>query len=346
MNLPTKCLVGAATAMGGYLLGKELIRRTRRFPFREKVAVIMGGSRGLGLEIARLLVQQGCRVAICARTEADLETARKELSSAARFVITCVCDVRSTPDVERAIAEVAGAWNRIDLLFNVAGLMQVGPLESMTSDDFQEAMNINLWGPYRSISAALPHMRKQKFGRIVNIASIGGIQAIPHMAPYSTSKHALVGLSHALRTELAQEGILVTTACPTIMRTGSPRNATFKGRHRDEYTWFDIGASIPWLSLESRSAARQIVRACWNGDGEVDICNFLNPATLAVRWAPRLTAEAMSVANRLLPPMGGIQTQSAYGYESESPVAPSWLTRNGDLAAERNNQMRPRPEPA
>lgn len=344
MNFQTKCLAGIASSVGVYYLGREMIRQTRRFSYRDKVAIITGGSRGLGLEIARELVERGTRVAICARTESDLVTARDELTRAGQDVLAIACDVRDTSQVQRMVEQVGSTWGRIDLLFNVAGLMQVGPLASMTQDDFQDSMNVNCWGAYRTITAVLPWMQEQKWGRIVNIASVGGLQSVPHMVPYSTSKHALVGLSNGLRTELAQSGILVTTACPTLMRTGSPRNATFKGRHREEYAWFDIGAAAPWVSLDSHSAAEQILRACRNGDGEVDICNFLNPIVWAVRYAPELTSEALTAIGGLLPGMGGIQTESAYGYESESAVAPSWLTRNSDEAAERNNQMRPRSE--
>ena len=346
MNLQTKCLLGLASSLGAYYVGKELLRQTRRFSYRDKVAIVTGGSRGLGLEIARQLVQRGTRVALCARTKSDLEVAREELSRTSDDVIALVCDVRDTDQVQRMVDQVAATWNRIDVLFNVAGVMEVGPVAAMTTDDFQNSMNVNCWGAYRTISAVLPLMEKQEWGRIVNIASIGGKRPIPHMLPYSTSKHALVGLSNGFRTELAQKGILVTTALPTIMRTGSPRNATFKGRHRDEYTWFDIGASSPFLSLNSERAAKQIVQACRNGDGEAYISNLFNPATLAVRFAPELTSEAMAIADRLLPSMGGIQTESAYGYESESAVAPSWLTHMSDESAVRNNEMRPRPEHA
>src|SRR5436309_7591109 len=107
----------------------------------------------------------------------------------------------------------------------------------MTVEDFEETMRVHFWGPLYATLAALPHLRKQDTGRIVNISSIGGRIAVPHLAPYSASKFALAGLSDGLRTELAREGIYVTTVFPGLMRTGSHVNAQFKGKRRAEFTW-------------------------------------------------------------------------------------------------------------
>jgi hypothetical protein len=148
-----------------------------------------------------------------------------------------------------------------------------------------------------------------------------------------------VGFSEGLRIELAPAGILVTTVCPGLMRTGSPRNASFKGQHRAEYAWFAISDSLPGLSLDAERAARQIVAACQAGVAEVIL---LLPAKLLARvqgLLPGLTNEALTLAARLLPNAGGIGTRAARGSESESAAAPSWLTSLGDKAAWRHNQM-------
>ena len=182
-------------------------------------------------------------------------------------------------------------------------------------------------------------MRRRRWGRIVNIASIGGKQAVPHLIPYSASKFALVGLSKGLRTELAKDGILVTTICPSLMKTGSPRNATFKGRHRLEYAWFAFSDSLPLVSLDSSKAAARILRACQRGDAEAMIggpANLLKLASLA----DAELAEILSLVNRLLPSIGGIGQARAKGFESESAAVPSILTRASDRAALRNNEIR------
>lgn len=254
-------LVVGGIATGVWWAARKLIRQRRWFEFAGKSVIVAGGSRGLGLVIARQLVSAGARVAICARTEDDLLAVAKELKGNGGEVLAIECDVRNRAAVQtlvdRTIAEFGGA----DVLFNVAGAMKVGPLDEMTEEDFHEAMEINCFGPLHTVRAVLPVMRRQGWGRIVNIASIGGRRAVPHMLPYDASKFALVGLSTGLRTELMQDGILVTTACPSLMRTGSARNAEFKGQHRREYAWFSIGGSLPVISLSAEETAQQILRA-------------------------------------------------------------------------------------
>lgn len=346
MRLTAKLLLGAGLAWGAYQLTQAAVRQSRSFSYDGKVAVITGGSRGLGLVLARQLIAHGAKVAICARTAADIDAAVRELRGSGADVFGQVCDVRDRGQIQALMQSVLRRWGRIDLLFNVAGIMQVGPLDAMTLADFHEAMDINCWGALHTTLAVLPTMREQQWGRIVNVASIGGKRAVPHMIPYDTSKFALVGLSTGLRTELAQDGILVTTVCPSLMRTGSPRNATFKGRHRQEYAWFSVGGSAPLAAVAADEAARQILRACQRGDGEVYIANMLSPIVWASEFAPSLTNEILALINRVLPSMGGIGQQAAYGYESESSISPSILTTLGDAAAEANNEMRPRPVPA
>ena len=114
-------------------------------------------------------------------------------------------------------------------------------------------------------------MRRRGFGRIVNITSIGGRVAVPHLAPYSASKFALTGLSDAVRAELAPYGIRVTTVSPGLMRTGSPVNAQVKGQHEAEYAWFAIADSLPGFSIVGRARRRQILSACRYGDPELTI---------------------------------------------------------------------------
>lgn len=139
----------------------------------------------------------------------------------------------------------------------------------MTLKDYEDAMKTHFWGPLYAMMAVLPEMRARRAGRIVNISSIGGKVGVPHLAPYCASKFPLTGLSQALHAELATDGIKVTNVCPGLMRTGSPRNATFKGQHRAEYAWFTISDSLPFTSISAERAARQILAACKRGEAEV-----------------------------------------------------------------------------
>ena len=315
--------------------------RERRFDFSGRSVLVTGGSRGLGLELARELIVEGARVAICARDAEELERARQDLAARGGHVLAIPCDVTDRDAVNGMVAHVVAELGDLDVLVNNAGTIVVGPLEVLTHDDFEDAMRTNFWGPLHTILAVLPEMRRHRSGRIVNIASIGGKLAVPHLAPYSASKFALVGLSEGLRAELIGAGIIVTTVCPGLMRTGSPRNATFKGHHRAEYAWFSISDALPIASMDATRAARQILAACKRGDAEIVLSIPAKLARVTHALFPRPIAGLLGLVNRLLPGPGGIGTRGARGADSESAISPSVLTALGDRAAARNNELGP-----
>jgi short-subunit dehydrogenase len=182
-------------------------------------------------------------------------------------------------------------------------------------------------------------MTRRGGGRIVNIASVGGLVSIPHALSYCASKFALVGLSRGLRSDLIDRGIYVTTVCPGLMRTGSARQALFKSKHRAEYAWFAIGSSLPAISMSADRAARQIVTACQEGRAELQLSVPTRVAAVGAALCPELTAELLAAANRLFPEYGGIGQAQVRGYESESPWSQSPLTALGRRAAWENNEM-------
>ena len=339
-SLTKKLLVAGGVGMAAFWAGREILRRSRWFEWEGKSVIVTGGSRGFGLVLARQLLDAGARVAICARTEEDLRVAEQELLKRGE-VIAIPCDVRSREQVQDMVAQVIERFDAVDVLFNVAGIIEVGPIDSMTLDDYEDAMQTHFWGPLYATQAVLPEMRRRGWGRIVNVSSIGGKRAVPHLVPYSASKFALVGLSHGLRAELARENILVTAICPTLMRTGSPRNAAFKSQHEKEFAWFTLGASTPWVSMSAEKAARQTMLACQRGESEMILSNYTNPLIHLQQLTPGLARELAALANRLLPEMGGIGAQAAPGYASRSAWTPHWLTRLTDRAAARNNEVRP-----
>src|SRR3954464_4465931 len=260
-------LAAGALAVGGALLARGL-RSRRQMDFNGKVVVITGGSRGLGLLIARQLADEGAVVTIAARDQAELDRAQEDLAPRKGMVHVVACDVGQRDQAEQLIRDTLARHGRIDVLVNNAGVMKVGPLDHMEHADFEEAMAIHFWGPLHTTLAAIPAMRREGGGRIVNISSIGGKIGVPHLTPYCASKFALTGLSDSLRSELAKDQIFVTTVCPGMMRTGSPFNAWFKGNHRDEFTWFAISDSIPVASINGRRAAAQVIEAARHGDPE------------------------------------------------------------------------------
>lgn len=334
-----EALMLAAAGAGALLAARAFYRRMNEYDFRGKTVLVTGGSRGLGLVLAREFAEEGANVAVCARDPGELERARQDLAARGANVYAVPCDVTDRAQVRELVEVVERHFGGIDVLVNNAGVIQVGPVEVMTLEDYEQAMNVHFWAPLYATLAALPGMKRRGEGRVVNISSIGGKISVPHLVPYSASKFALVGLSDGLRAELAKDGVVVTTVCPGLMRTGSPRNATFKGQHRAEYAWFSISDALPVTSIQAERAARQIVAACRRGDAELIIST---QAVLAVKFRalfPEATADILALVNRLLPGPGGIGRKRAKGKESESALAPSLLTALNDAAAVRNNEV-------
>jgi short-subunit dehydrogenase len=327
----------AALGAGTYVL-RSAFSRLFDYDLKDKTVLITGGSRGLGLVMAREFARQGSRLVLCARDEQELEQARLDVEKFGTEVIVARCDVTNRHDVMAMVADIYTRLGSIDVLVNNAGIIQVGPLEVMTHEDFELAMQAHFWGPLNTIMAVLPSMRQKKTGRIVNISSIGGKVSVPHLVPYSASKFALVGLSKGLRAELMKEGIKVTTVCPGLMRTGSPRNADFKGKHRFEYAWFSISDALPLLTVSAENAARQIVHACKRGQAELVISIPAKIAVLFDSLFPEAMSQMLALTNRLLPDAGGVGTQRTKGRDSTSAWSPSWLTTLNEEAALRNNE--------
>jgi NAD(P)-dependent dehydrogenase (short-subunit alcohol dehydrogenase family) len=331
----------SASCAAAFFAARAAFRSARSIDFSDKSVVIVGGSRGLGLIIARELAAQGARLTLVARNLDELDRARLELEDRGATVFTLACDIRNRHAVNTAIAEIATKRGGIDVLINDAGIIQVGPMENLTIEDFQDAMATHFWGPLHTTLAALPYLRQSRSGRIVNISSIGGKIAVPHLLPYSASKFALTGLSEGLRAELARDGIWVTTVCPGLMRTGSTYNAWFKGNHRGEFTWFHHAASMPGLSIDATRAARKIIEACRYGDAELIITPQARIAVIMNAVFPGTTAALMTVSNRLLP--SPVRDDEGYearsGWQSLSKFAPSPMTRLGDRATLQNNEV-------
>jgi len=337
-NQNRNSLLQVATGVGVLWAAYAAMRRRQAYDLRGKTVLITGGSRGLGFLLAREFAREGARVALCARDEDTLTRAQDELGSQGVLVFAVPCDVTNPKHVATLLEAVRARFRRIDVLVNNAGMITVGPVEVMTIEDYEEALRLHFWAPLYMMLGVLPEMRQRGEGRIINIASIGGKVSVPHLLPYSASKFALVGLSAGLRAELEKDGILVTTVCPGLMRTGSPRHAQFKSQHKAEYAWFSISDALPLLSMSAERAARQIVAASKRGDAEVVLSL---PAQVAVKFQglfPELTANLMSMVNRLLPEPGGIGSRPVKGSESASSLSPSWLTTLGDRAMEMTNQ--------
>jgi NAD(P)-dependent dehydrogenase (short-subunit alcohol dehydrogenase family) len=330
---PFTRLVGAVAAYAAFRLALGRWRESR-YPLRGRVVLITGGSRGLGLLVAREYARQGAKLVLTARDAVALERARAELAATGAEVLAVTADVAEPLEVQRLIDAAVAHFQCLDVVVNVAGRIEVGPLESMQRADFENALRTNFWGAYNVNQAALPELERAG-GRIVNIASIGGLLSVPHLLPYSASKFALTGYSLGLGMELGQRGVRVITICPGLMRTGSPRNASFKGDHAAEYAWFSVADSLPLISMSGKRAAAAIVRACRRGDPFVVLGLPAKLAALGQGVMPGTMTRLSAGIARALP--HSADSSARRGAELEPP--PSWLTRASDRAARENNEM-------
>src|SRR5436305_2699492 len=333
---PRVSLLAGALLLGAWLAIR--VFRTSRYSLRDKVAVISGGSRGLGLVLARHICAQGGSVALIARDADELARAKADLAARGGAVLTIECDLLDASQIKAAVSQIIGRFGKIDILINNAGIIEVGPLENMTREDFERAMRLHFWAPFELIAQVVPEMRTRGGGRIVNISSIGGKVAVPHLAPYSVSKFALTGFSDAIRAELARDNIHVTTVAPGMMRTGSHVNAKFKGKHDIEFAWFSASAGAPLISMNADRAARKILAACRRGQPSLTLTYAARGAILGNALFPNLTGHIMKLASRCLP-----GTDKKEGDQSRSGaqlhrLTPKWLTHLADTATARNNE--------
>jgi short-subunit dehydrogenase len=237
--------------------------------------VITGGSRGLGLALAREFGAAGARLVLCARGAGELEEAKatlvREGCARSEDVFVVEADLAKREDCERVIAAATERFGAVDVLVNNAGIIQVGPVEDQRVESFEDAMRVNYFAMVYATKAVMPQMLARGRGRIVNIASVGGKVAVPHMLPYTASKFAVVGFSQGLNAELRGKGVRVTTVCPGLMRTGSAPQALVVGDRTAEYEWFSLGAMLPVVSVGAARAARRILNATVAGRAEIMI---------------------------------------------------------------------------
>jgi NAD(P)-dependent dehydrogenase (short-subunit alcohol dehydrogenase family) len=326
-----------AAAGAGALFGFSLLKKWQNaYEFAGKVVLITGGSRGLGLVLARQFAAEGARLAICARNLGELETAQQELEKGGAEVYAQVCNLRIEQDLKHMVRQVEEHYGRIDVLVNNAGVIQVGPVENQSVDEFREAMDIHYWAPLHTMMAVLPGMKERREGRIINIASVGGKVSLPHMVPYSGSKFGLVGLSEGFQVELKRYNILVTTINPGLMRTGSASHAIIKGQHQKEYAWFTATAVSPLISMSVDVAARKIIQACRFGVPERTLTVAGKLAVVLHGIAPSLMADYFDLVNRFLPKVGSDVPLS--GKASDSMLTPEWARRINESVARQNNE--------
>lgn len=289
-----------SAAAAGAVVGWWATRRLTEQQLRGRIAIVTGGSRGLGYFIADELARAGCVVAICAREPQQLEEAAQRLGRWGNPVVAHRVDVADAEAMRDFVEEIEAEYGRVDILVSNAGIIQAGPLADMTLADFRHAVDIDFWGVVHGALAALPGMRRRRAGTIVNITSIGGEISVPHALPYSCAKAAARAFSEGLTAELGGSGVRVVTVVPWLLRTGSIPYIYFKGRYDEELALFANGQRR-FVSVDGRRAARRIVRAIRRGEARVTIGLLAKIAREAHAIAPGLVTRALGQLARLMP---------------------------------------------
>jgi short-subunit dehydrogenase len=286
------------------LAARQLVKRRSQPPvkLRDKVVLITGGSRGLGLAIAREFGKQGARLALCARDANELRNACQQLAMEGIEAVAFPADIVQPANIEPLVNSIVGHFGCLDVLVNDAGRISVGPFDSFTHTDFEDAMNLMFWAPVNLTLAVLRHMKERGDGHIVNITSVGGRVSIPHLLPYSCAKFAFVGFSTGLSAEADSKGIHVLTVVPGLMRTGSYLNAQFQGDSKNEFAWFGLLGNFPGFSVAADYAAERIRESL---ESERKVCTISLPAKILIACealAPEATRTALALVTEYLLP--------------------------------------------
>lgn len=249
--------------------------------FKDKSVLITGASSGIGEEMARQLAEAGAKLTLAARRWELLDTLAQSIALAgATKPLVVQCDVTKDGDVERAVAEAVRHWGRVDIAIANAGFGVVGPIKTLSIDDYRRQFETNVFGVLRTIYAALPQIERTK-GNIVIIGSVAGWTATPGASPYSMSKFAIRALANCITPELRQSGVRVTLISPGFVASNI--------RRIDNRGELHASAKEPvpaWLVMPTEKAVKQILRAVARGKREAIVTGHGKIFVAMERFAP------------------------------------------------------------
>jgi NAD(P)-dependent dehydrogenase (short-subunit alcohol dehydrogenase family) len=260
-----------------------------------KIAFVTGGASGIGAALTTKLIDGGAEVWIADRQIGPAQELAQRLVSGGAKAHAIELDVRSYPSFERAVAEVVQQSGRIDYLFNNAGIGVSGEIDSYTLDDWNDVFDVNLRGVVHGIQAVYPIMIRQHSGHIVNTASMAGLVTSPGMASYTATKHAVVGISKALRLEAERHGVQVSVFCPGVIRTPiltGGKYGRFDGVSDEQLVKF----WEPFRPMAPEKFAERALRAVFRGDAIIVVPAWWKALWYLERLSPALSMRAGRLA--------------------------------------------------
>jgi len=232
-----------------------------------KSAVITGGGRGIGEAVARELAERGVRVLVSARSVGEIEAVAKALREDGHEAFAVACDVADPEQIQNLAAEATKLLGRVDILVNNAGIAASAPLKRISLEDWNRIFTVNVTGTFLCTQAFLPAMVEEKWGRVINVASIAGLSGAPYISAYSASKHAVVGFTRCVSAEVAAYGVTVNAVCPgyveTEMVSTSVQNIVAKtGISEEKARASIVGMNPQERVLDPEEVAFQVVSLC------------------------------------------------------------------------------------
>lgn len=184
-----------------------------------KVVCITGAAQGIGFEIGKMFAKNGAKVVLSDMDKAKIEEATVSLTQAGHTAVGVTCNVTDEQELKGALDFTINQFGRLDVLINNAGLQYVAPIEEFPKEKFELLLSVMLTAPFMAIQQVFPIMKKQKFGRIINMASINGLVGFAGKAAYNSAKHGVIGLTKVAALEGAEHGITVNAVCPGYVDT-------------------------------------------------------------------------------------------------------------------------------
>jgi NAD(P)-dependent dehydrogenase (short-subunit alcohol dehydrogenase family) len=255
---------------------------------KDQIAVITGGSMGIGEAVGARFVKEGAKVVLCSRDAARCEEARQRIGNLDQ-TMAVACDVRERTSIDAAVATVLARFGRIDIWINNAGYGLLDSTEHLDLNAARALLDTNLFGAVQSMQAVIPVMKKQGSGVIVNVSSGAGYIGVPYMPAYCASKHALNAFSHASRLELKPAGISVVNVCPGYVQTAFGANAV-KGNESRR-----VGGSTRHGITVDR-VARAVLKGCVGRKREVVVPWHYRPIFILYQLWPGLVDFALERA--------------------------------------------------